>query len=75
MSKLRALQRPIDPNFIAGLEEIIRHARSGELRGAVVLLSFPKTYAHWQGGEISFETAVTSLESWKWQGFSKRFPR
>jgi len=45
------------------------------VRGAVVLLNYPTSYAHWQGGIFSFETVVTALESWKWHQFSKRFPR
>lgn len=69
---LHKLTPPIDRGFIAGLEEIVQHAKAGELRGVVVLLNYPTSYAHWQGGVFSFETAVTALESWKWHQFSKR---
>jgi hypothetical protein len=72
---LRKLAPPVDPALVRGLEEIVSHAKSGNLRGAVCLLNFPQNYAHWQGGLVSFETAVTALEAWKWHQFSKRFPR
>jgi len=72
---VRSLTRPIDPGFIQGLEEIVKHAKGGELRGAVVLMNYPTTYGHWQGGHIPFESALIALESWKWHRFSKMFPR
>lgn len=66
---------PADPYFVPGLEQIVAHAKAGDLRGGVFLLNYPTTYAHWQGGHYSLETMVTALESWKWHQFSKRLPR
>lgn len=70
---LHRLAPPIAPGFIEGLEEMVAHAKAGHLRGAVVLLNYADTYAHWKGGHIPFDSAITALESWKWHEFSKRF--
>lgn len=74
MSILRLAPPPINPGFVHGLEEVVAHAKDGRLRGAVVLLHYPDSWAHWRGGHIPFEYALTALEAWKWHELSKRFP-
>lgn len=65
-TKIAKLERKIDEHLVATLEKAVEMAKSGEIRGVVMLVNLEgKDFSHVAGGDMEFSEVVLAFESFK----------